>query len=44
MKYMLMIYGNAELWSSIDPAGLATEIAAFDAFNKKYYDGRERSG
>jgi hypothetical protein len=36
VKYMLIIYGNKELWDSIDPAEFAKEIAAFDAFNKKY--------
>jgi hypothetical protein len=44
VKYMLIIYGNQELWSSIDPAEMAKEIAAFDAFNKKYYDTGELLG
>ena len=44
MKYMLIIYGNQELWSSIEPAEFAKEIAAFDAFNKKYYDTGELLG
>jgi hypothetical protein len=44
VKYMLIIYGNQELWSSIDPAEFAKEIAAFDAFNKKYYDSGELLG
>ena len=44
MKYMLIIYGNQELWSSIDPADYAREIAAFDAFNKKYYNSGELLG
>lgn len=44
MKYMLIIYGNQELWSSFDPADMAREIAAFDAFNKKYYDSGELLG
>ncbi len=44
MKYMLIIYGNAELWSSIDPADMAEEIKAFDAFNKKHYDSGELLG
>ncbi len=44
MKYMLIIYGNQELWSSIDPAEFAKEIAAFDAFNKKHYDSGELLG
>jgi hypothetical protein len=29
VKYMLIIYGNQELWSSIEPADYAKEIAAF---------------
>ena len=44
MKYMLIIYGNQELWSSIDPAEFAKEIAAFDAFNKKHYESGELLG
>jgi hypothetical protein len=44
VKYMLIIYGNQELWSSIDPAEFAKEIAAFDAFNKKHYDSGELLG
>ena len=44
MKYMLIIYGNQELWSSIDPAEMAKEIEAFDAFNKKFYDTGELLG
>ena len=40
MKYMLIIYGNQELWKSMDPA----EFAAFDAFNKKYYESGELLG
>jgi hypothetical protein len=44
MKYMLIIYGNQELWSSIEPTEFAKQIAAFDAFNKKYYDSGELLG
>ena len=44
MKYMLIIYGNQELWSSIDPAEMAREIAAFDTFNKKHYATGELLG
>jgi hypothetical protein len=44
VKYMLIIYGNQELWSSIDPAEFAKEIAAFDAFNKKHHDSGELLG
>jgi hypothetical protein len=41
---MLIIYGNQELWSSIDPAEMAREIAAFDTFNKKHYATGELLG
>jgi hypothetical protein len=44
VKYMLIIYGNQELWSSIDPAEFGKMIAAFDVFNKKYYDSGELLG
>ena len=41
---MLIIYGNQELWNSIDPAEFAKEIAEFDVFNKKYYASGELLG
>ena len=44
MKYMLIIYGNQELWDSIDPADYGREVAEFDAFNKKYYESGELLG
>ena len=44
MKYMLIIYGNQELWNSFDQADFEKEIAAFDAFNKKFYDTGELLG
>jgi hypothetical protein len=44
VKYMLIIYGNQELWNSFDPAEFATEIAAFDAFNKRHYESGELLG
>ena len=44
MKYMLIIYGNQELWSSFEPAEMAKYVAAFDAFNKKHYDSGELLG
>jgi hypothetical protein len=44
VKYMLIIYGNQELWNSIDPEEFGKEIAEFDAFNKKYYDSGELLG
>lgn len=36
MKYLLMIYGNQELWSSIPADDWPREIAKQDAYNKKY--------
>ena len=33
MKYMLLIYGNEELWSSFDPDELQRVIAETDAHN-----------
>jgi hypothetical protein len=41
---MLIIYGNQELWNSIDPAEFQQMIGAFDAFNKKFYDSGELLG
>jgi hypothetical protein len=41
---MLIIYGNQELWDSIDPADYGREVAEFDAFNKKYYESGELLG
>ena len=44
MKYMLIIYGNEELWNSVEPAEQQRLFAAFDEFNKKYYDSGEMLG
>ena len=44
MKYMLIIYGNQELWNSVDPAEQQRLFAAFDAFNKKFYSTGELLG
>jgi hypothetical protein len=44
MKYMLIIYGNKELWDSIDPAEQQRMFAAFDKFNKKHYETGELLG
>jgi hypothetical protein len=41
---MLIIYGNAELWDSIEPTEFATMIEKFDAFNKKFYGTGELLG
>ena len=44
MKYMLIIYGNEELWNSVSPDEQQRLFEAFDAFNKKYYDSGELLG
>ena len=44
MKYMLIIYGNQELWDSISPDEQQRFFEAFDAFNKKYYGTGELLG
>ena len=44
MKYMLIIYGNQELWNSVGPDEQQRLFEAFDQFNKKYYDTGELLG
>jgi hypothetical protein len=44
MKYMLIIYGNQELWDSVPAEEWATQIAAFDAFNDKFFETGELLG
>src|ERR1700760_4549543 len=44
VKYMLIIYGNAELWNSFDPAEFGAWIKKFDEFNKKHYASVELLG
>jgi len=44
VKYMLIIYGNQELWDSVDPAEQQRLFEEFGAFNKKYYDTGELLG
>ena len=44
MKYMLIIYGNQELWNSIDPAEQQRMFAAFDEFNRSHYASGELLG
>ena len=36
MKYLLMIYGNQEKWSSFSPGEWPEAIALQEAFNRKY--------
>jgi len=41
---MLIIYGNEELWNSIDPEEQQRMFRAFDAFNKHHYETGELLG
>ena len=44
MKYMILIYGNAEKWSSIPQEEFATVIAETDAQNKALFESGELVG
>jgi len=44
MKYLMMIYGNAEKWASIPAADFPAAIARQDAFNKRYQQTGELLG
>jgi len=44
VKYMLIIYGNEELWNSVGPDEQQRLFEAFDAFNKKHYETGELLG
>ncbi|RIV38032.1 hypothetical protein D2L64_13905 [Micromonospora radicis] len=35
MKYLMLVYGNEEIWGSLPDADLATLIGAVDAFNER---------
>jgi hypothetical protein len=41
MKYMVIIYGNKDLWQSFPPDVLGRAIAEVDAFNKRHIEGAE---
>jgi hypothetical protein len=41
---MLIIYGNQELWESFPAEQWAAQIAAFDAFNAKFFETGELLG
>ena len=34
MKYLMLIYGNEDVWNSLAPADLAMLIGEVDAFNE----------
>jgi hypothetical protein len=44
MKYMIIIYGNRELWESFPPEVAQRAIAEQDAFNQKYHASGELLG
>jgi hypothetical protein len=44
MKYMIIIYGNQELWESFPAEEWATQLAAFDAFNDTFFKTGELLG
>jgi hypothetical protein len=37
MKYMIILYGNQELWESITEQSWPETVAEFDAFNDRYF-------
>lgn len=41
MKYMVIIYGNKDLWQSFPPDVLREAIAEVDGFNKRHIDSAE---
>jgi hypothetical protein len=41
---MLIIYGNEELWNSVEPAEQQRMFAAFDEFNQSHYASGELLG
>jgi len=44
MKYMLLIYGNEEQWSSVDPDLMAEVIRETDALNQALFESGELVG
>jgi hypothetical protein len=44
VKYLVMIYGNRELWESFSAEEMTTTIAAQDAFNKGFAETGELLG
>jgi hypothetical protein len=44
MKYLVMIYGNRELWESFSAEEMTTAIVAQDAFNKEFAETGELLG
>jgi hypothetical protein len=44
MKYLVIIYGNQELWSSFSAEETTAAIDAQDAFNQTHFDSGELLG
>ena len=44
MKYMVIIYGNKDLWSSFPPEEAGRAIAEVDAFNRRHAESGELLG
>ena len=44
MKYIVIIYGNKDLWESFPPDAAAKAIAQQDAVNKRYSESGELLG
>jgi hypothetical protein len=44
MKYLVIIYGNQELWSSFAPDEMNKAVAEQDAYNKRFYETGELLG
>lgn len=41
MKYLMLIYGNEEIWNGLEPGELREVIADVDAFNQALRDSGE---
>jgi hypothetical protein len=41
MKYLMLVYGNDEIWSSGDPGDFPKLVANVDAFNQALHDSGE---
>lgn len=44
MKYLMLIYGNEQIWNSLGPADLAALISDVDAFNEALRESGELLG
>jgi hypothetical protein len=44
MKYMLIIYGNKEIFDAVPPDEWKRQLDAFDAFNDKFFETGELLG